>query len=557
MVAAAIDALAIPGEATYEPSFDVEAWARRTAKPGDVFDERAAEHACAFFPRYLKHTKGRWAGQPFHLLPWQRALIRTMFGWKRADGRRRFRKVLLEVARKNGKSALAAGIALYLAFCAGEQGAEVYCAATTKEQAALVFSEAARMRAQSPALRERTDYFKYNISAPSSFSKLAVLSSDHGNKDGLNVSGLVGDEIHAWKERHLYDVLHTAQGAREEPLEFLITTAGADEASFWGEEHDYAEKVRDGEIDDHEYLPVLFCADKDDAIDDPLTWAKANPSLGYTIRHEYLAKEAAKALSQLSYINTFKRLHLNIRAAIERLWLSIDHWDKCNDRPLRWDDLKGRTGWGGLDLGSTIDLTAMAIVLPRDGSDVLDLFVHCWLPRARLQERIKVDKQPYDRWADQGLLTLTDGEVTDYDVVRRYISGGDGTGGLMKHMNLVECGRDPWAATQITTQLMGDGLTMIDFRQGYASMSAPSKEFERRVLNRTINHGGNPLLRFMAKSVSVVSDGADNIKPVKPDRRKAKYRIDGIVASVIAIGRWSVAEKPLDLNGFLSNPAAT
>jgi phage terminase large subunit-like protein len=540
-----IDALSRGSAAFVEPDrkpyFDVEAWAAKTAKPGDWFDEAAAEHACQFFERYLLHTKDRWFGLPFKLIPWQRASLRTMFGWKRADGTRRFRIVFIEIPRKNGKTTFAAGIGLYLGLASGLAGAEVYFAATDRDQACIAFNEAKKMRALSPAMKARTDVFKYSMVCPANGSKLEALSKEMGNKDGLNMSALIGDEVHAWTGREVYDLLHTSIGVRKEPMEVLITTSGSDETSFWGEMHDHAEKVRDGEIDDHEFLPILFCADADADLEDPAAHAQANPSLGYTVSAEYLAKEASRAATVPSYRNTFKRLHLNQRTAQQTLWLPMEHWDKCFHGAVTLEQLAGRRGFLAFDLSATTDLTALAGLFPRDDSPIVDLWAHFWLPKglaARdIEEREKRDRKPYRKWAEEGLLTLTDGNVVDYDKMRAFIAGIEGNGGLMQQIDIAEIAYDRWGARQLATQLMGDGLELVEFGQGYASMSAPAKEFERRLLAHTLNHGNNPILRWMAQSVEIETDAAGNIKPVKPDRKRHTRRIDGIVALIMGLGR--------------------
>jgi phage terminase large subunit-like protein len=556
---AAIAGLIAPIDPPVAGLFDAEAWAARTAKPGDWFDERAAAHACAFFPRYLRHTKGRWAGRPFDLLPWQRSIIRAAFGWKRADGLRRFRNVFLEVPRKNGKTGLAAGVALYLAFASGEVGAEVYCAATTKEQANITFREASRMRALSPQLRERTDAFKFNLSAAKSFSKLEVLSSDHGNKDGLNTSGLVGDEIHQWRDRDLHDVLTTSTGARDQPMEFYTTTAGLDVESLWTDMHDHAMRVRDGEVDDHELLPVLYGAEEDDDPFDAATWAKANPSWGAILKPEYLEKKAARAKREPSFYNTFLRLHLNIKTKQTTTWLPAAEWKACNIRPVTPDLLAGRRCWGGLDLSSTTDITAFVLVFEPGPDDVIDLLPFFWLPQAGLEARAARDRVPYQAWVERGHIALTDGNVVDYDAIRRRIAGAEGAGGLMHEYQIVDIARDRWNATHLSTQLMGEGLAIVDFGQGFASMSAPCKEFEKRVMNRTINWGGNPVLEWMGRCTDVMQDAAENMKPVKPERKKTGKRIDGIVAAIMGLGRFIGAEHSDEgsLDDYLSNPVMT
>jgi len=532
------------------PAAAIEAWVAATQLPGDRFDAAAAAHAESFFPRFLRHTKGRWAGRPFALLPWQRAVVRAAFGWKRADGTRRFRRVYLFVGRKNGKTAFAAGLALYLAFFAGEAGAEVYCAATITKQALIVFNEAARMRALSPFMKAFTLAFKFNLNDPESFSKLEVLSAESGTKDGLNVSGFIGDEIHAWRDRNLYDVLATATGARAQPLEIYLTTAGEDMNSLWGEMHEHALEVAARRRADHGLLPVLFAADPNDDPFDERVWPKANPSLNETISIDYLREKARQARQLPRHLNAFKRLHLNIPTEQHTLWLPMDKWDACGRgaESVTLEALAGRPCWGGFDLSAVADLTALALVFDRPGSDAVDLWAHFWLPREGLAERVARDGVPLDEWARRGFITLTEGNVVDYAALRLMISGvAEGAdaaardafarAALASRVQLREIARDRWNATYLTTQLMGDGVAMVEFGQGFASMSAPAKHFEKLVLEGKLNHGGNPVLRWMAQHAAVAQDPAGNLKPVKPDRRQSKARIDGIVAAVMALGR--------------------
>lgn len=539
--------------------FDQAAWARRldqwcaaTALPGDRFDVFAANHATGFFDRYLRHTKGEWAGEAFILDVWERAVVRNAFGWKRADGRRRFRQVLVLIARKNGKTTLAAGCALYLAFAAGEAGAEVYCAATDKAQASIALREAKRMRAQSPALMDRTDAYKFNISRADNFSKLEVISADYGNKDGLNISGLIGDEFHAWKGRELHDVLHTATGARAEPMEIYTTTAGTDRESICYEMVEHARKVWNRQTEDHGFLPVLFEArpcPKDraetDWLLDPATWAEANPGLGHTISHDYMQAEAVKAARQPRHRAAFMRYHLNIWTNATTVWLPYERWQDCKaEEPWTLADMKGRECWGALDLSATTDLTALALWFPpaKDG-ERHRLWAHFWMPADTLAERARKDGVPYDEWARAGLITATPGNVVDYAAVRRFITGGGDREArplsLASLVNLREIGFDRWASHYLIGQLNEqDGLPCVGFGQGFQSMSGPAKEFEALVVDGKLDHGGNPVLDWMARTVEIKSDPAGNIKPVKPDRRSSSKRIDGIVAGIMALGRW-------------------
>ncbi len=541
--------------------YDWAAWARRlyewcesTARPGDYYDGHAAEHAVQFFPRYLTHTKGRWAGQRFELLPWQVAVVRTIFGWKRVDHSRRFRIVYIEIPRKNGKTGLAAGIALYLAFCSGEAGAEVYCAATDKNQAAICFGEAKKMRLKSPQLLERTLAYKFAVSRPDTFSKLEVVSADYGNKDGLNISGLVGDEMHAWRDRELYEVLHTATGARSEPLEFLITTAGEDPEGICWELHERGIEVWERRIDDHGFLPVIFAADPPTDPDketewllDPATWAQANPSLGNTVGLDYLSAEANRAVTQPRYRNTFKRYHLGAWTQQGTIWLPYERW-KAGSRgkdSVTIEALKGRRGFFGLDLSATTDLTALIGVFPPEAEGgTWDLWSHFWMPEANLKERTRKDKVPYDLWREQGYITATPGDVIDYAYIRRMLTGkGDeappaGFKPLRDQMEIAELAFDRYGSHYLITQLgENDGMPVIAFGQGYISMSGPSKEMEKLVLAGRVNAGDNPVMDWMARIVEVRQDDAGNIKPVKPDRRKSTKRIDGIVGAVMGLGR--------------------
>ena len=524
---------------------DLFDFAKRTAPAGCRYDRREADRVVAFFRRYLRHTRGKWAGQPFDLDIWQEALLRVLFGWLRADGTRRFRILYLNIARKNGKTTLAAGIALYLLYADGEQGAEIYCAATDTDQALIVFNEAKRMRAQHTRLAADTFAFKKSITVPSTFSKLQVLSADSGSKDGLNASGIIGDEFHAWKDRALYEVLHTATGARAQPLEVLPTTAGAEKAGLCWETHEYALSVLAGEIKDPEFLPAIFAAGPDDPIDALETIAKANPSLTKTVGVDYLMKEARRARDLPRYENTYRRYHLGQWTEQVTRWLPLDKWDACQARPLGLDELAAnpRGGYFGLDLSAVSDLTALAGVFYREADDIFDLWLRFWMPGENLAERSRRDKVPFDRWVEEGWITATQGNVVDYDRIRAEITGMHGAARiegavpLMERVALRELAIDRWNATQITTQLAGDGVVVVPFGQGFGSMSAPSKYFEALVLAGKVNHMGNPVLRWMIKNVAVKTDPADNVKPVKPDRRVSTARIDGVVAVLMGLGR--------------------
>ncbi|MGF7429594.1 terminase large subunit [Thermoanaerobacterium thermosaccharolyticum] len=491
------------------------------------FDENAANRAVIFFERYLKHTKGKWAGAKFELMDWQKNdIIRPLFGWKRKDGTRKYRTAYIEIPRKNGKSTLSSGIALYLLFADNEYGAEIYSAAADREQAAIVFEIAKAMVEASPALKKRAKIYKRSIVVPKTMSSYKVLSADAPTKHGLNAHGIIFDELHAQPNRELWDVLTTSTGAREQPLVVAITTAGYDKNSICWEQHDYARKVLDGIIDDPSFFAYMAAADENDDWRDPKTWKKANPGLGQTVKLEYLEQEAKKAEQIPAYQNTFRRLHLNQWTQQDERWLDMAAWD-ATAGVVNANKLIGHECYGGLDLASTTDIAALVLLFPMDNGNY-HILPYFWIPEANMKERIIRDKVPYDAWARDGFIEATEGNVIDYGVIRKRINE------LGRIYNIKEIGHDPWNATQLSLELDGDGFTMVPIRQGFASLSSPTKELMNLVLSKKIKHGGNPVLRWMADNMVVKQDPAGNIKP---DKSKSTEKIDGIVALIMAIDR--------------------
>ncbi len=495
-----------------------------------VYDAEAAERAVAFFPDCLTHTTGEWRGQPFVLSAWQADMVRTIFGWKRKDGTRRYRTVFVFIPRKAGKTTLAAGLALYATYCDGEPGAQVINAAADRDQAALCFDTAKQMVEAEPELASRSEVFKRSVVVPETGSSYRVLSSDAYTKHGLNCHYIGADELHCWPGRDLWDTLTTSTGARRQPLTVVTTTAGFDKHSLCYELYDYAVKVRDGIVEDDAFLPVIFEAEADDDWKDPAIWAKAHPGYGVTIKHEYFTAECAKAQATPAYENTFRRLLLNQWTEQDSRWLAMDAWDACKGE---LPDLTHAECWAGLDLASTTDVTAFVLAFPK--GDRLALVPHFWIPQDRLRERVRRDRVPYDQWVRDGFLTATDGAVTDYDRIREDIQR------IAEKYRIREIAFDRWNATQLSTQLQGDGFEMVGFGQGFASMSGPAKELERRILGRELLHDGHPVLRWMVGNVTVSQDPAGNLKP---DKAKSTERIDGVVAACMAIGRYMVAEAP-------------
>lgn len=495
---------------------------------GLTFDDAAAEHVIQFFS-FLRHSKGEWAGTEFELAPWQRFIVGSLFGWKRRDGTRRYRTAYNEIARKNGKSTLSAGIGLYLAFFDDEPGAEVYAAATKRDQAKIVWSEGKRMVQNTPALRARIKAFVNNLHIEATASKFEPLGADADSMDGLNIHGAIVDEVHAHKTRNMIDVLDTATGARRQPLIWYITTAGHDRDSVCWELRDYGVRILEGQIEDDSVFAFIATIDPGDDWRDENVWVKANPNLGVSVKLDDLRSKAERAAKVPGQQNAFKRLHLDVWTEQAERWLSVEAWDECGQEPDIW---AGRECFAGLDLSSTTDITAFVAVFPPEDRDgPWDVVARFWIPGDNIREKSERDRVPYDVWVDAGYVTATEGNITDYDVLREEVKA------FATEYQVREIPYDPWNATQLATQLGNDGATVVPMSQGYSVMSEPAKFLESLVLGGRIRHGNNPVLRWMAANVAVQHGPNDSIRPTKA---KSNGRIDGIVALIMALGRASV-----------------
>ncbi|WP_020178077.1 terminase TerL endonuclease subunit [Methylopila sp. M107] len=539
-----------PAGVDLDATFDTRAGVWRV---GDFwFDERAADKAVAFFPQHLCFTKGEWAGKPFALEPWQaNDIVRPVFGWKRADGTRRYRRVYVWVPRKNGKTELAAGVALLLLLGDGELGGEVYSIASHEGQARLVFGQAVTMASKSETLSSDLVCLKSSVYCPALNASFRPLSGKAEGKHGFSASGLIGDEIHEWSGGDLYQFVHDSEDARRQPLEFLISTAG--KKGTYGEEvWDECQKILEGVIEDPETLVVVYAASPDDDWTDERTWAKANPNLGVSKKLDTMRANARRARQLPRLENGFKNYHLNIWTEQAVRWLPIDAvddagrrfgWDHCAG-PVGWKDLearlRGKTCFGGLDLSSIMDLSSLVWFFPKQpGLEVPAMLARFWKPADYLKEHGKRDKLPYARWAEEGALAATPGNVVDYTFIQEQIYRDAETFRVARagEQNLAQgeggLAIDRWNATETAVRLQGEGLPIVLFGQGYASMSPAAKELERLVAANGFHHGGHPILRRHAQVVAVETDAAENIKPAK---NKSTERIDGIVASCMAIG---------------------
>jgi phage terminase large subunit-like protein len=498
------------------------------------FDAQAAVDAVDFFA-ILPLTTGRERQmRQLVLQPWQAFIAGSLWGWYREDGRRRFRKAYIELPRKNGKSTFCAGFALRLAFFDGESRAEVYCAATKREQAKRVFDEAAAMVRRTPGLKTRIQTAVGSLYSTTSGSKLAPLGADADTTDGLNISGAIVDELHAHKTRAMVDVLDTGTSARDQPMTIEITTAGFDRQTICYEHHEYSQRLLEGVFEDDSWFTFITGIDPGDDWADERVWSKANPNLHISVDIEDLRAKAAKAARVPTDQNTFRRLHLNEWTEQEDRWLDIAAWQACAGA-VDETELEGEPCYIGLDLSSTRDLTAYVLLFRRP-DDTYAVLPRFFLPAARVAMRAeRRDRVPLDSWVRDGLLVATPGDVVDQGLVRAALNED------AKRFDVRELCVDPWNATALTSQLQEDGFTVVEIRQGYKTLSPPTKELETLVLSKRLIHGGHPVLTWCASNVAV--DPAGNIKPSK---RRARDRIDGIAALVTALSRAMVQAAPVE-----------
>jgi len=503
----------------------------RFMAPDSHYDQARADRA-VYFISNLKHGDGEFAGEPFGLLPWQEQIIRDVFGVIGVDGYRQFRTAYIEIPKKNGKSELAAAVALYMLVADREQSAEVYSCAGDIKQAKIVFDVAKAMAEQSPALMKRLKILDATnrIVYPAQRSKYVVLSADATTKYGFKVSCCVFDELCNQPNRRLYDVMTKGAGfSRRQPLNFVITTAGPDRESIAFEVHKKALDIIDGSRADTSFYPVIFAAPDDADWTKPGVWKAANPSMGITSRLEDYKREFEDGKHSLAAEIYFRTFYLNQWVeASENSWIPMDKWDKCAF-PVSPKKLEGRVCYGGLDLSSTGDLSSFVLVFsPLEGEVKYQVLPFFWIAKDRLKERIARDHVPYDIWEREEILFTTTGDVIHYAHIEQFIKAQG------ERYKIKEIAFDRWGADYIAQNLNEAGFTVVRFGQGYGSMSPACSDFERLMRAQEIAHGGNKALRWMAKNVIVKIDAAGNIKP---DKGKSPEKIDGIVAMLMALSR--------------------
>jgi phage terminase large subunit-like protein len=519
------------------------------AKRGLRFDEGDAQFAIDFFS-LTQHSLGALAGQPIKLEPWQQFIVWCVYGWKRADGTRRFRTAYVEIAKGNGKSTMCAALALELLVADGEPGAEVYCAATKKDQAKIVFGEAERMRKASPSLAKAIQSFRNNLSVPATNSKLEPLGADEDTLDGLNIHGLIVDELHAHKTRAVLDVLRNGTVKRRQPLTWEITTAGSDRTCAGWNEHEYACQILDGHVTDDTTFAFIAALDPGDDWEDEKNWAKPNPNLGVNIPMDYLRENAVKAKAQPSYRNSFLRFHMNVWTQATTGAISIEKWNECVGYSLEGKDPKilraevmaslaasKRRCFAAVDLASKVDLASLVLAFEPDKAEgAWILLPWFWMPKDNIADRAREDRVPYDVWEREGFIAGTPGTYIDQDFITAEIVRLRGIFNFSENLESgnPELALDPWNASQFAVDLQNEGFTVVEFRQGYKSMSEPTKSYLGMIPAKRIAHLGHPVLSWQAGNLMVETDPAGNLKPTKEDPSK---KIDGQVASIMALGR--------------------
>ena len=493
------------------------------------FDEKAADRVVYFIENHIRHLKGEKGGTNFILEPFQKKIVRDLFGWKyRTTELRRFRTAYICLPRKNGKSTLISAIALYMLLADGEPSAECYVAAGDRQQAGIIFEVASGMVRADKQLVNNLQVFKNSIIHEKSNSAFKAISSEASSKYGYNASFICMDEFFVQKDSSLWDALTTSVGSRLQPLTIAITTAGYNRESVCYKTEDYGRKVSEGIIKDESFYYIKYDCPIDTDWTSEEALRLANPGLeSGVVKLDYLKREQEKAIKLPSYENTFRMLHLNQWMSSASKWLSDAQWMECDKAPVRLEDYRGMTAYAGLDLASVRDISAFVLIIPED--DRFTIIPYFFAPKDTAFVRSRRDQVDYIGWSKEDLIELTEGDVTDYNYIKKRIKE------VAEVVNIKEIAYDRWNSSQLVIDLVNDGLPMIPFGQGFASLSAPTKELEKLILGKQLNHGGNKVLRWMASNVAVKSDPAGNIKF---DKSKATEKIDGMVSLVMAIGSY-------------------
>lgn len=485
------------------------------------FSQNRANHVFRFFETFCKHSKGEWAGQSIKLELWQKFIIGSLFGWiDKEDHTRRFNLSYVQIARKQGKSLMSSGIALYMFMIDNEQGAECYTASVKRDAAKIVWLDAMRMVRASPILRKSVRIQESLNTMQYGNSILRALSADSG-QDGLNVHYFSLDEYHLLRDNKMYDVLVSGMGARQQPLGFIITTAGENRGgtSPCYQMYEYGKQVLDGTLTNENMFFYIAELDSEEEIHDPKNWIKANPNMNVTVNQSSL-EQAYKRAVDGGEMDNFLIKHMNLWIQRKDSYFPVDSWDSAE-----LPDLEGKDCYIGIDLSSKIDLTSVSAVFPLDGGEYA-ILNHSFMPEDSLHEKERVDKVPYSQWVNDGFITLTRGDVIDTEFIFNYIVE------LSEVYNIQDVGVDPWNATSLMVMLANEGFTVHEVRQGYRTLSEPIKFTKELMIQGKFIHGNNPVLKWCSANAVAQFDANEN---VILNKARSINRIDAIASTVTAM----------------------
>lgn len=529
------------------------------------FDENEAKRPITFI-QSLVHTKGEWANHNIILESWEQFIIASIFGWRRKENNlRRFKKAYIQVSRKNGKTTFASGIGNYCFFCDSPQeaGVEIYYIATKKDQAKIAWSESERQIRKAKALNKEAITYKQTSTITKkkdTASKSKPLGQDSSTEDGLNPHLVIVDEYHAHPDNELLNVLESGMGARRQPLTFIITTAGFDKSSVCFSEYEYAKQILGGTLNNDEYFTIIYEPDnvndiwvfmseykellnKEDAGKEIITQKEkiidniifqANPNINVSVKDSYIKSRLLEGLDKPIQRTDILTKNLNVWTQASEVWISSDRWLKSySHQNININELKGRKACIGLDLATTRDIAAYVLCFDSIDNGPYILLPRFFMPKENIRQRSKEDRVPYELWASQGLITLTSGDIIDFDIIESSILND------AEQFEIIEIAYDPWKAIEIVTHLESEGFKMEQVRQSFAvgGLSEGTSLFEKTIDERKLLHGNNAVLNWMISCCEVKTDGRDNYLPVKPDRRRSYKRIDGVVASIMALHR--------------------
>lgn len=525
------------------------------------FDEDEAKRPITFI-QSLVHTKGEWANHNIILEPWEQFIIASIFGWRRKENKlRRYKKAYVQVSRKNGKTTFASGIGNYCFFCdsPAEAGVEIYYIATKKDQAKIAWSESERQIRKAKALNKEAITYKQTSTITKkkdTASKSKPLGQDSNTEDGLNPHLVIVDEYHAHPDNELLNVLESGMGARRQPLTFIITTAGFDKTSVCFSEYEYAKQILQGSLNNDEYFCIIYEPDnikdiwifmseykeklnnnqntqeQEELINNIIF--QANPNINISVKDSYLKSRLFEGLDKPVQRTDILTKNLNVWTQASEVWISSDRWLKSYlHQNININELKGKRACIGLDLATTRDIAAYVLCFDTIDNDPYILLPRFFMPKENIRQRSKEDRVPYELWASQGLITLTNGDIIDFDIIESSILKD------ARDFEIIEIAYDPWKAIEIITHLESEGFKMQQVRQSFAvgGLSEGTSLFEKTIDERKLLHGNNPVLNWMISCCEVKTDGRDNYLPVKPDRRRSYKRIDGVVASIMALHR--------------------